>query len=468
MIHSLRARLILVFGGLTLLSVALFAIVTAGVLERMLLRYLSDGVETQAQLIAGRVAHDLASENDTGVQEALSEIDTETTAHVLVVDARRRQVGVSEPGDRQLLGLPSENRELREALEGRAERTVLGRGSPSGEVLYVALPIIVEDRVVGAVRLAYQLEDLQQSIDALNLAIGAGALGMGVIAAVLAAIFASSISAPVRALNRATRALSAGDLEQRAAVTASDEIGQLAESFNELAAQLAELETSRREFAADVSHELRSLAGAMHTGIQALAAGADRDPQLRQDIMDGLSGHGDRLVRLADDIQDLAGADGVGLAVELSDASLSSVVRQAVAEWSAEALRRSVSIETEEVGPATIKGDHQRLVQATGNLIENALKYAGNGGRIVVRTVARPGGYAIEVEDNGPGIAATEKSAIFRRSYRVEGRTGEGPGGMGLGLAIVDRIARAHGGEAAVRSQPGHGATFVIRLPSAA
>ena len=162
----------------------------------------------------------------------------------------------------------------------------------------------------------------------------------------------------------------------------------------------------------------------MHTGIQALAAGADRDPELRQDIMDGLSGHGDRLVRLADDIQDLARADGVGLTVELSDASLSSVIRQAVAEWSAEALRRGVSIETQETGPATIKGDHQRLVQATGNLIENALKYAGNGGRIVVRTVARPGGYAIEVEDNGPGIAPTERSAIFRRSYRVEGRSG--------------------------------------------
>src|SRR5215217_4918006 len=93
-----------------------------------------------------------------------------------------------------------------------------------------------------------------------------------------------------------------------------------------------------------------------------------------------------------------------------------------------------------------VDGDRQRLVQASGNLIENALKYAASGGWIGVRVRAGAASHTLEVADNGPGIPPAESGAVFRRSYRVEGRTGEGPGGMGLGLAIVERIVRAHGG----------------------
>src|SRR5262249_40812229 len=148
---------------------------------------------------------------------------------------------------------------------------------------------------------AYQLEDLEQTLSYLNLAIGLGALGTAVVAGTLAAIFAASVSAPVQALSRATRALAAGDLDQRVSVTAQDEVGLLGDAFNGLASRLAELETARQEFASDVSHELRSLAGAMQTAIDALASGADQDPELRTDLMNGLVGHADRLVRLADD-----------------------------------------------------------------------------------------------------------------------------------------------------------------------
>jgi signal transduction histidine kinase len=467
MTHSLRVRLTVVFGGLTLLAVALFALVVAGVLEQLLIGRLTEDLTVQANLVAGRVAADLAREDASAVQQALTELDSQTAARILVVDTRRRQLGASEAGDRHALGLPSERAGLARALEGETVQTVPGRGSADPELLYVAVPVQLRGRIVGAARLAYQLEDLEQTLTRLNLAIGLGALVTASLAGILAAVFAASVSAPVQALSRATRALAEGDLGQHVTVRTHDEVGALGEAFNSLAARLAELETARQELAADVSHELRALAGAMQTAIDALASGADRDPELRDELMAGLTGHADRLVRLADDLRELGRIDGGQLTTELKTISLASVARQAASEWAAEVARRNVHLEVEADDDTFVDGDRQRLVQACGNLIENALKYAASGGWIGVHATAGATSHTLAVADNGPGIPAVEIASIFRRSYRVEGRTGEGPGGMGLGLAIVDRIVRAHGGTVTATSDQGEGgAIFTIRLPA--
>jgi signal transduction histidine kinase len=114
---------------------------------------------------------------------------------------------------------------------------------------------------------------------------------------------------------------------------------------------------------------------------------------------------------------------------------------------------------------AWVMADHHRLVQACGNLVENALKYTPDGGDVEVIVRGERDGAALEVRDNGLGISAAELPYIFHRFYRVEGRAGTGPGGTGLGLAIVERIARSHGGSVSVDSAPGQGSSFVIHLP---
>jgi two-component system sensor histidine kinase BaeS len=467
MIRSIRTRLTLVFGGLTLLAVAVFALLVAGVLERLLIDVLTQDLEVQAHLVAGRVAADLMGGDRPAVQRILTELDTQMPARVLVIDTNRRLVGATEVEDRREIGRQSEQTGLSRALEGETVQTVLGRGATNeSEVLYVATPVLADGRIVGATRLAYQLQDIKGTLDRLNLGIGLGAIGTAICSGLLALFFAASVSAPIQALSRATQALAAGDIEQRVAVRSKDEVGQLGTSFNDLAARLAELETAREEFAADISHELRALAGAMQTAITALTQGADQDPELKQALMDGLAGHADRLVRLADDLRELARIRDGWLTIKPEPVSLVAVARQAAAEWAAEAGRRNVRLDVGGDQTAIVNGDADRLVQACGNLIENAIKYASDGGWIKAEVHAGAKVHTLAVEDNGPGIPPAELLAIFRRSYRVEGRSGEGPGGMGLGLAIVDRIVRAHGGDATASNAPGHGATFSIRLPA--
>src|SRR5207244_1178022 len=136
-------------------------------------------------------------------------------------------------------------------------------------------------------------------------------------------------------------------------------------------------------------------------------------------------------------------------------------------EWTPEARRRGIALQVRlPIGPMPLNGDPIRLTQALGNLIENALKYAGSGGWVRV-DVGPPlfGSYELAVTDSGPGIPLDVLPRVFERYFRVEGRVGSGPGGMGLGLAIARAIVLAHGGELTAESPRGGGARFVLRLP---
>jgi len=463
--QGLRARLTITFGGLTLVAVVVFALIVAGTVERLLVDRLAQDLEAQGRLIVGQVAEDLASGDQRTVERILTLVDAETTAQGLVVDAQGNLVGATEIEERESLGRRADDVGLATALAGQSVRVVLPRSGPESEVLYVALPIEWNQQVVGAIRLAYRLRDIEATIRQLNIGIALGALATALAAAVLSAGFAGALTTPIRALSRATNALAAGDFDQKLDLKTSGEVGQLVEVFNQTAARLKEYEVARQEFAADVSHELHALASAMETAAQALERGADREPALRDRLVAGLVGHTRRLGRLADDLLELARLEGGRLALERRPVRLADVARQAVDEWTAEASHREVKLELITSADPVAHGDYERLVQACGNLVENALKHTPREGSVTVRVWSGEG-HHLEVHDTGRGIPAEEIPFIFHRFYRVEGRSGGGPTGMGLGLAIVDRIVQAHYGTVTVSSEPGAGSTFHIRLPA--
>jgi two-component system OmpR family sensor kinase len=449
---GLRARLTVTFGGLTLVAVVVFAVVIAGTIERLLVNRLAQDLVAQAGLIAGQVAEDLANGDQRTVARALVLIDDETTARGLVVDAQGRLVGATEIEQREGLGRRNDKVGLAAAL--------------AAQNVSVVLPIVWQERVVGAIRLAYTLRDIEATIRQINIGIAVGAVVTVAIAAALSAWLASAITTPIRALSHATRGLAAGELDQKLELETRGEVGELVEAFNQTAARLHEYEIARREFASDVSHELHALASTMQTAAQALQRGADREPALRDRLVMGLVGHTRRLGRLADDLLELARLEGGRLAIERIPVPLVGVAQQAVAEWTAEASRRHVTLELIADGEPTVQGDHERLVQAAGNLVENALKHTPRDGSVGVRVWSDGMSHHLEVHDTGQGIPPEDLAFIFHRFYRVEGRSGGGPTGMGLGLAIVDRIVRAHHGVVSVASEPGVGSAFRIDLPS--
>jgi two-component system sensor histidine kinase BaeS len=368
------------------------------------------------------------------------------------------------------------------ALSGQ---TTVDPGGTAGffggaDMVQVDVPIELDDgTVVGALQATYSLDEVQAILSRLNLTSLLLAIGAVLVAAVAGLLLATSVARPTGQVAEAARTLANRRAFGPQSVDAfparlpephgsTDEIRTLVEAFNSLGDQLRVHEQARREFASDVSHELHSLASAMQTAAEALERGAaEANPALGQRLVQGLVGHTRRLVRLADDLLEVARWEGGRLRIDVEEIDLAELVRGTLDEWTPEARRRGISLQVRlPVGPLPLNGDPIRLTQALGNLIENALKYAGPNGWVRVDVApALFGSYELAVSDSGPGIPLDILPRIFERYFRVEGRASGGPGGMGLGLAIARAIVLAHGGELTAESPRGSGARFVLRLP---
>ena len=468
-VRSLRGQLATAFAGLALLAIFAGALYTGSTLRGLLLEDIAQDLDSEAHEIASAVAPPLAAGDAAAVAEYVSRVDPDTTVHIVVVDAQGSRVATTDPAPEYA---PAGRVSLREALAGRSLGPTPVEGGTGHELLQEALPITTSDgRIVGAIRASYNLDDVQYVLWRLNITTLIGAVGAAVLAAGLGFAFATSVTRPVQRVVRAARELAEGQHGPPLPMPrgGTDELRTMAQAFNSLVHQLAVHERARKEFASDVSHELHALASAMQTAADALERGAaDQDPALGRRLVAGLVSHTRRLNRLADDLLQLARWEAGRLRIESADLDVADLVHGTVDEWAGEVQQSGVALQVSVPDSALpARGDRARLMQALGNLVENALKYAGVGGRVSVHVgvSADQRRYEISVADSGPGIPQDVLPRVFERYFRVEGRVGGGRGGMGLGLAIARSIARAHGGDLVADSSPGEGARFVLRLP---
>jgi signal transduction histidine kinase len=480
-LRTLRGRLATTYAFLAVIAVVASVpytanTITSGLHDRVVL-----DLADEARLVADQVSGPMARGDIAAVDEYVARVESLTHARMLIVRNAGDVVAVTHGW-----ATADDDSSLTDALAGR---TIVNT-SPSGgllggfETVEVSVPVVASDgSVVGALEVTYALDEVQAIVSRLNatsLLVAAGA----VLAAALAGLLlATSVARPAGNVAQAALALAnrrptglpfgpqfanqfpAPLPEPRGS---TDEIRALVQAFNSLADQLRVHEQARREFASDVSHELHSLASAMQTAAEALERGAaEANPALGQRLVVGLVGHTRRLVRLADDLLELARWEGGRLSVDAQDIDLVELVRGTLDEWTPEARRRGISLQVRlPMGPLPLHGDPIRLTQSIGNLIENALKYAGSAGWVRV-DIGPPlvGSYELAVTDSGPGIPIEVLPHVFERYFRVEGRLSGGPGGMGLGLSIARAIVLAHGGELTAESPRGTGARFVLRLP---
>jgi len=231
---------------------------------------------------------------------------------------------------------------------------------------------------------------------------------------------------------------------------------------------LKRLENLRRDFVANVSHELKTPLTAIQGAVETLLDGALKDPVHGRPFLESIAEESARLARLVDDLLTLAQVESRQTVLRKEPIPLQAFLQEEVARHRASAQAQQVSLALE-IGPAIalLRADREQLVQAVGNLLENAIKYNRPGGRVAVRASESSGRLRIEIEDTGIGIPAGDLPRVFERFYRVDkARSGE-TGGTGLGLSIVKHVAEAHGGTVQVESRPGQGSTFALIFPLA-
>jgi two-component system, OmpR family, sensor histidine kinase BaeS len=291
-----------------------------------------------------------------------------------------------------------------------------------------------------------------------------GLVGTGGLIWGLAVGVGSRLRASVRDLADSAEAVTRGHLDVRVAET-DDELGRLAQAFNRMTARLEAADVRQREFLADVAHELRTPVTAIEGFAQALSDGTAATPEDRAESADFIRAEAARLRELVRDLQQLTWLD-LDPPVETADIDLMDAGRDAVARLAADARAAGVSLHPPE-GHLIARADPAHVETILANLITNAIRATPPGGFVHLHPVAAPGQAGIAVSDTGIGIPPEHIPYIFDRLYRVQsGR--QRPGGSGLGLSIVRRLATLLGGRVTVRSVPGTGSTFTLWLPARA
>ena len=536
--HSLRWRLILVYAGLLAVILLGLGLILNLVIGRVLYSNELTAFQTEARavvgtsqpawdaLVRGQPADQCANavSYQEGFQQAIADplMRFPGIENVYLLDKRGVVVASSDGGGVGILG-PNVTRLRSAQLIARVRSAQSTGAGYLADVAYTA-----ESGRLGVDLLAVRYPTTSFCADARGTDVGIvevitsfprsrAVLGIvrllllgTFIAALLVGILIGSpligrLLRPLTRISRASKRIASGDLSYRVGLPErTDEIGQLANSFDEMAERIEQAFTAQqaseermRMFIADASHELRTPLTAIRGYLDLLNMGAIDDPATARSSLQAARNEADRMSRLLNDLLTLARLD-IGRPVRREPVDIVALAGEAVDQARILAGERSVTLQTDGHGPLMVRGDHDRLKQVLLALLDNALKYGRPApeGWVHIQVGRNTDEAFIAIEDNGRGIAPEDLTHIFDRFYRgeraerkrrvVAARAAQrqsadlgatippapdqntpavASSGSGLGLAIARAIVRAHGGEIRVQSQPNVGAVFTIRLP---
>lgn len=285
-----------------------------------------------------------------------------------------------------------------------------------------------------------------------------------IVSAGISLLLARRLIRPLKHMTQATHKLSSGEFDTRVAVNSTDELGQLASDFNLLALTLEKNEKARKQWIADISHELRTPIGILRGEIEALIDGIRRpDPQ----ALNSLHGEVMRLGRLVDDLYQLSMSDLGALTYRKTKVDIVCLLQDLLESYQAEIDKHELHL----LGlpprprPVYVLADAERLQQLFVNLLDNSLKYTEAGGYLKVILNKGVETIEINIQDSPPAVPQQNLDKLFDRLYREESSRNRATGGAGLGLAICRNIIEAHQGEIAALPSPLGGLWVKVTLP---
>lgn len=375
-------------------------------------------------------------------------------------------------------GVGSNNGHAREfaVVDAQGQVVLSGLGQNIGEQfphswLNRGIPIEVDNQLVGQLIYAESRgrglpppprNDFSVRV---NQAIFLAALGATAVSLTLGVFLARSLTHPIQEITQATQAVAQGDLNQQVPVRSDDELGKLAASFNQMSADLARSRDLRRQMTADIAHDLRTPLSLILGHAEALSDGVlPPTPETFSIVYD----EAQRLNRLVDDLRLLSLAEAGELPMMLRSVPPHLVLERAALAHAPAIQQKGVEL-TLDLPPELpeIMVDPDRMAQVLDNLLNNALRYTPENGRIHLAASPTETAVHLSIQDSGPGMDEAELAHVFDRFYRTDKARQRHEGGSGLGLAIAKSIVENHNGRIWAESTPGQGATFIIELPVA-
>ena len=580
MFRSIRWRLATAFIVLIIVSIGGLSAYLVHFVRGNYLDNLESQLTNQARLV-GDVSGPYFISGQISVDDIAKRLGQQIEARVTIIDKNGVVLGDSDE-DPATMENHGNRPEVIEALSSGVGSSIRYSTTLDLDMMYVAVPVTVNEEVVGFYRVALPLTEVNKSLEHISQAIIGGAAIAVVIAILLAIQISRTTTEPVKKLTQISKKIAEGELDQEIRVTAKDEVGDLAEAFNQMAAKLKEmvglltterdkmtailsnmadgilvvggagevtminraaerifqfsadkksghtfievvhdheidgilqkslktggqqmgvveiepgrqllgvvvtpivgtrgcvvllqdltemrrLEKVRRDFIANISHELRTPTASLKVLAETLQEGAIDDPNVAKGFLDKINVETDRLAQMVSELNELSRIESgeVSLKKELID--IGEVVALVVERLKPQADRAELSLAVDiPSGIPRALADKERVEQVLVNLLHNAIKFTHSGGRINCVAKIEGNDISVSVVDTGIGIPADDLPRIFERFYKADkARAG---GGTGLGLAIAKHIVEAHGGKIWAESIEGKGSTFTFTLPIA-
>lgn len=581
MFRSIQWRTAFVFSLLPVLVTAVLGVYLTYHVREIQLEGLRFNLQNQANIISGLSIPALSGNSQNAdLKTEINKINLPVDERITVINGEGVVIVDTEkyPGDMENHAVRPE---FREALSGRNGESARFSTTLGYEMLYVAVPVIENDRILGAVRVSTPLNKIENVTGSVTWSIVLAAL-VSVTAAVVAAwLLVRPFFRTVKEVTEAARKMESGELKQRVGTGGIDETGRLARNFNRMSARLAErietlaedrtrlagildniadgvimtsrqgtvlmanravmnifriedgdttgkpvievlhepeidriialcahtrreqvtqfesdhhrrflrvlavpvkgdnhdeiivliqdltelrtLQTMRRELIGNISHDFRTPLAGIKAMADTLIDGAIDDKEAAVNFLTRIEGEVDRLTQMVAELTELSRIETGRAELRLETVNLDELVAEAAARLKPQADRKSIEINIEsDSGLPEVLADKERLRQVFINLLHNAVKFTGEGGRIDIKSVSGNNRVTIEITDNGIGISARDLPHIFERFYMAD-RSRSG-GGTGLGLAIARHVVEAHNGTIRARSREGKGSTFTISL----
>ncbi|MEM7115817.1 MAG: ATP-binding protein [Chloroflexota bacterium] len=462
-LHSLRTRLFLIFLGMMVFAVLLVAIFarrgTFNEFNRLLARNFR-----RDQALIGELLQDRVQNNDfTGAQRLaesvediyrrpLTLVDEDGT---ILVDSDQDRVGTTwvSSGERRANG-----RSYHYSLTDDNSVAFTPPDIPAGAFGRS------NDQRGGNIQ-AGQNSNEQSFIGTISRFFWVIAATAVFIAGASGLALAQRILKPVTQLNAAAQQMAKGDLSQRVAVSSKDELGELSQSFNQMAAGLQQQEQLRRNMVSDIAHELRTPLSNIRGYLEAVQDGV-LEPDT--DTINSLHEESLLLNRLIADLQELSLAEAGQLKLYPAACDMAALVNQTVQSVQLSAAEKEIALVVELPDKMPdVQGDGERILQILRNLLRNGVAYTPHGGEIRTTAVIHPTELEISISDTGHGIAPEHLPHLFDRFYRADKSRNRSTGGTGLGLAITKALLELQNGRIWVNSTLGQGTTFTFTLPRA-
>lgn len=356
--------------------------------------------------------------------------------------------------------------EVRSAFEGRTGSGLRYSHTVMTQMLYVAVPLNI-DGGIRVFRVSRSLAAIDSLLDEVFRKLFAVLVLLVVSISLVSLYLYRKINPPLYEIRQGAERFARGEFGRELPDYQVKEISELASAMNQMAAKLDSLENLRREFVANVSHELKTPVTTIKGFTETLLDGARDNPEDLQRFLGIISRQADRLAAIIDDLLTLSRLESAPLSevLVLEWHDLCDILKLCREVCQSRAERKAIDLQLECRDSIRVQVDHSLLMQAIVNLIDNAIKYSPEKTVVKIFAQIESDHVRIDVTDEGPGIMDIHIPRLFERFYRADKARSRKLGGTGLGLAIVKHIINVHQGDVGVRSQVGAGSTFTIRLP---